>query len=176
MTNMWQLCLKHSSCDQPCPAVTINDLFPGVTVTINSPKCSTPKIFNIRPAVTVSHDRKNNRSHDSFQAQYGLRKRCRVDTIREYLNSPYSASVILLIVTALDCNCYLPYVVFSMVRIFSKHWYHHLHCFFECRTHIIDLPHNYHKIISASLPGMIDYGYMLYTFREGFNKWWVKSL
>ena len=102
MTKMWQLCLNHSSCDQPCPAVTINDLFPGVTVTINSPKFSTPKIFNIRPAVAVSHDRKNNRSHDSFQAQNGWRKRCRVDTIRDCLNSPYSASVILLIVTAVN--------------------------------------------------------------------------
>ena len=48
--------------------------------------------------------------------------------------------------------------------------------FCECRTHIMDLPHNYHKIISASLPGIIDYGYMLYASREGFNKWWVKSL
>ena len=48
-TDMRQLLSSHSSYDQAYPAVTINDLFPGVTVTINSPKFSHPHICNIRP-------------------------------------------------------------------------------------------------------------------------------
>ena len=48
-TNKRQLRSSHSSYDQAYPAVTINDLFPGVTVTINSPKISLPAICNIPP-------------------------------------------------------------------------------------------------------------------------------
>ena len=51
-------------------------------------------------AAAVSHTQKINRSHDSLRAQYGRRTRCHVDTIRESLNSPYSASAILI-----DRNC-----------------------------------------------------------------------
>ena len=48
----------------------------------------------------VSYGKKINRFHDSFQAQYGRRTRCRVNTIRDCLNSPFSASAILI-----DLNC-----------------------------------------------------------------------
>ena len=48
-TDMRQLRSSQSSYDQAYPAVTINDLFPDVTVTINSPKFSYPDICNIRP-------------------------------------------------------------------------------------------------------------------------------
>ena len=99
-TNKQQLRSSHGSYDQAYPAVTINDLFPGVTVTINSPKFSLPDICISHPAAAVSHTQKINRSHDSFRAQYGRRTGCRVDTIRESLNSPCSASAILI-----DRNC-----------------------------------------------------------------------
>ena len=52
------------------------------------------------PAAAVSHTQKINRSHDSLHAQYGRRTRCRVDTFRESLYSPCSASAILI-----DRNC-----------------------------------------------------------------------
>ena len=55
------------------------------------------------PAAAVSHTQKINWSHDSLHAQYGRRTRCRVDTIRECLNSPCSASAILI-----DRNCAWP--------------------------------------------------------------------
>ena len=51
------------------------------------------------------HRNEISRSHDSPQAQYGLRMRCRVDIllIHDCLNSPCSASVILT-----GRNCYIP--------------------------------------------------------------------
>ena len=73
-----------------------------MTVTTNSPKLSHPDICNIRPyrcSFSIT-SKKINRSHDSLRAQYGRRTRCRVDTIRESLYSPCSASAILI-----DRNC-----------------------------------------------------------------------
>ena len=59
-TDMRQLRPSHSSYDQAYPAVTINDLFPGVTVTINSQKFSHPDICNIRPCrCSFSHLKKS---------------------------------------------------------------------------------------------------------------------
>ena len=57
-TDMRQLRSSHSSYDHAHPAVTINGLFPGVTVTINSPKFSHPDICNIRPCrCSFSHQK-----------------------------------------------------------------------------------------------------------------------
>ena len=88
--------------------VTINRRRDWNAVTINKPWQSrsirrnflVPISATSHPAAAVSHNQKINRSHDSLRAQYGRRTRCRVDTIRESLNSPCSASVILI-----DGNC-----------------------------------------------------------------------
>ena len=52
----WTPGATDSSYDHAYPAVTINGLFRGVTVTINSPTFSHPDICNIRPCrCSVSH-------------------------------------------------------------------------------------------------------------------------
>ena len=88
--------------------VTINRRRDWNAVTINKPwqlrSIRRNFLFPIstisHPTAAVSHTQKINQSHDSLRAQYGRRTRCHVDTIRESLNSPCSASAILI-----DRNC-----------------------------------------------------------------------
>ena len=95
-TDMRQLRSSHSSYDQAYPAVTINDLFPGVTVTINLPKFSCPDICNIKPChCSFSHPKNQSVPWLSPCALWTTNE-VHVDTIRESLNSLCSASTILI--------------------------------------------------------------------------------
>ena len=84
-TNMWQLRSSHSSYDQAYPAVIINDLFPGVTVSIDSSKFSLAETCNIRSGYYGFSCPNIDRSHDSFRGKFRRRTRCRVDTIHDCL-------------------------------------------------------------------------------------------
>ena len=98
-TNMRQLRSSHSSYDQPYPAVMINDLFPSLTVTINSPKFSPLEIVNIRPCYCWFLRQKKSISPMTL-SRCNMDGAVGVDTIQDCLNASCSISTILI-----DRNC-----------------------------------------------------------------------
>ena len=112
---MRQLRSSHSSYNQAYSAVTINDLFPVLTVTMNSPKFSPPEICNIRPCC-CGFSRRKNRSHDSPRAQYRWRTRCVLTQSAIVWTHHVGRPPFWLIVTALDRNGYLPVLCQGDVR------------------------------------------------------------
>ena len=108
---MRQLRSSHSSYNQAYSAVTINDLFPVLTVTMNSPKFSPPEICNIRRCCCGFSRRKKIDPMTLRGCNIGGERGAVLTQSAIVWTHHVGSPPFWLIVTALDRNGYLP--VFS---------------------------------------------------------------